>query len=238
MPDIDPARRPICRVAVLISGNGSNLQSLLDGASANGAAFEVVAVISNRADAYGLIRARNAGVDTAVIEHRDFPSREAFDCSLADTLDGYRPDLVVLAGFMRILTAPFVSRFHGRLINIHPSLLPKYTGLHTHQRALDAGDNEAGCSVHFVTEQLDGGPVIVQARVPIITDDDAASLAQRVLREEHRIYLEAVQWCALGRVQLHQEHATLDGDPLPAQGLPPGKDLPGNDGHSETATSC
>ena len=212
--------QPQYRVAVLISGSGSNLQALIDGATGGDSAFDIVAVISNRSDAFGLTRARDAGIDTAVIDHRQFPSREAFDHCLADTLDGYRPDLVVLAGFMRILTAAFVDRFQGRLINIHPSLLPKYTGLNTHQRALDAGDNEAGCSVHFVTEQLDGGPVIVQARVPIAPGDDAGSLAARVLREEHRIYLEAVRWCASGRVRLAGEEAIFDNKLLPASGVP------------------
>ena len=212
------ATRQRCRVAVLISGSGSNLQSLIDGAAAPDSEFDIVAVISNRADAYGLSRARTADIDTAVIDHRHFPSRDTFDLSLADTLDGYQPDLVVLAGFMRILTPAFVARFQGRLINIHPSLLPKYTGLNTHQRALDAGDSKAGCSVHFVTEQLDGGPVIVQAQVPIIAGDDAETLARRVLREEHRIYLQAVRWCASGRARLQGAQATFDGAPLPPQG--------------------
>ncbi len=205
-----------CRVVVLISGNGSNLQALID----NAESYQVVATISNKADVYGLDRAREAGIDTVVIDHRQYPSREAFDQVLADTIDGYLPDLVVLAGFMRILSDGFVQRFKGRLINIHPSLLPKYPGLDTHQRALDAGDSEAGCSVHFVTEELDGGPCIARASVVIEAQDDADALAARTLVQEHRLYPLVANWFGEGRLALSAKGASFDGRPLPATGHP------------------
>ncbi len=154
------------RILVLISGNGSNLQTILDGCAGGKIAGEVVGVISNKADAYGLVRAKEAGVATAILAQQQFVSREEYDAALLALMADYQPDLVVLAGFMRILSADLVRHFAGRMINIHPSLLPKYQGLHTHQRAIDAGDDEHGASVHFVTEELDGGPVILQARVP------------------------------------------------------------------------
>lgn len=210
---------PPCRVAVLISGSGSNLQALIDDCADPGHGYRVVAVLSNKAEAYGLERARRAGIDTAVIEHGEFDSREAFDQCLGDALDGFAPDLILLAGFMRILTPAFVDRFRGRLINIHPSLLPRYPGLHTHQRALDAGDTEAGCSVHFVTEQLDGGPVIAQAAVPVLPGDDAATLAQRVLKEEHRIFPLVAGWFARGHLRLRGNQGEFDGAALPPQGI-------------------
>jgi len=205
-------------VVVLISGNGSNLQALLDGASQGASGYQVVATISNKADVFGLERAKRAGIDRAVIDHRQYPSREAFDLVLADTIQGYSPDLVILAGFMRILSASFVQRFRGKLINIHPSLLPKYPGLNTHQRALDAGDTEAGCSVHYVTEELDGGPSILQVRVPIQNDDTATTLAARVLVAEHSIYPLAANWFSQGRTALGDAGALLDGALLPPQG--------------------
>ena len=212
------AKSSPCRVVVLISGNGSNLQALLDGANSGSSGYQLVATLSNKADVFGLERAKRAGIDRAVIDHRQYPSREAFDQVLADTIQGYNPDLVILAGFMRILSAGFVQRFRGKLINIHPSLLPKYPGLNTHQRALDAGDTEAGCSVHYVTEELDGGPTIVQARVPIEADDDAATLAARVLVAEHSIYPLAANWFSQGRTTLDDSGALLDGVLLPPQG--------------------
>ncbi|MGH8464847.1 MAG: phosphoribosylglycinamide formyltransferase, partial [Pseudomonas sp.] len=176
------------------------------------------AVISNRADAYGLQRARDAGIDTAVLDHKAFDGREAFDTALVELIDGYQPQLVVLAGFMRILSAGFVRHYQGRLLNIHPSLLPKYKGLHTHQRALEAGDNEHGCSVHFVTEELDGGPLVVQAVIPVELDDTPERLAQRVHSQEHQIYPLAVRWFAEGRLRLGEHGAVLDGQPLAASG--------------------
>ncbi|GAB3375856.1 phosphoribosylglycinamide formyltransferase [Spongiibacter taiwanensis] len=209
-----------CNIVVLISGSGSNLQAFIDGA-ASGALPEctIRAVISNKADAYGLERARQAGIATDCIDHRDFTNREDFDTALAQRIDQFGADLIILAGFMRILTPGFVRHFRGRLLNIHPSLLPKYPGLHTHQRALDAGDKEAGATVHFVTEELDGGPPIVQAKIPIIPGDSAETLAQRVLSEEHTIYPLAARWFAEGRLRLDGKKAVLDEQVLPESGL-------------------
>ncbi|MBJ9977173.1 phosphoribosylglycinamide formyltransferase [Pseudomonas sp. S75] len=207
-----------CNVVVLLSGSGSNLQALIDSTRAEGSPARIRAVIANRTDAYGLERARAAGIDTAVLEHAGFEGREAFDAALMQLIDGFAADLVVLAGFMRILSGDFVRHYQGRLLNIHPSLLPKYKGLHTHQRALDAGDTEHGCSVHFVTEELDGGPLVVQAVVAVAPSDDAQSLAQRVHRQEHQIYPLAVRWFAEGRLRLGERGALLDGQPLAASG--------------------
>ena len=207
-----------CNVVVLISGSGSNLQALIDSIAHDGNPARIAAVISNRADAYGLQRARDAGIDTAVLDHKAFDGREAFDAALVELIDGFAPQLVVLAGFMRILSAGFVRHYQGRLLNIHPSLLPKYKGLHTHRRALEAGDAEHGCSVHFVTEELDGGPLVVQAVVPVASDDTVESLAQRVHHQEHLIYPLAVRWFAEGRLRLGEQGALLDGQPLAASG--------------------
>lgn len=206
-----------CNVVVLISGSGSNLQALIDSQAADNPA-RIGAVISNRADAYGLTRAQEAGIPTRVLDHKAFASREAFDAALIASIDAFQPDLVVLAGFMRILSADFVHHYHGRLLNIHPSLLPRHKGLHTHQRALDEGDGEHGCSVHFVTEELDGGPLIVQAVVPVQTGDTPELLAKRVQIGEHHIYPLAVRWFAEGRLRLGSQGAELDGTPLPASG--------------------
>ncbi|MBG8562787.1 phosphoribosylglycinamide formyltransferase [Pseudomonas qingdaonensis] len=207
-----------CDVVVLLSGTGSNLQALIDSTRSGDSPVRIRAVISNRADAYGLQRARDAGIDTAVLDHKAFDGREAFDAALVELIDGFAPQLVVLAGFMRILSAGFVRHYHGRLLNIHPSLLPKYKGLHTHQRALEAGDAEHGCSVHFVTEELDGGPLVVQAVIPVVSDDTPAQLAQRVHSQEHLIYPLAVRWFAEGRLRLGEHGALLDGQPLAASG--------------------
>ena len=203
---------------VLLSGTGSNLQALIDSTRTGDSPVRIRAVISNRADAYGLQRARDAGIDTAVLDHKAFDGREAFDAALVELIDGFAPQLVVLAGFMRILSAGFVRHYHGRLLNIHPSLLPKYKGLHTPQRALEAGDSEQGCSVHFVTEELDGGPLVVQAVIPVVSDDTPAQLAQRVHSQEHLIYPLAVRWFAEGRLRLGEHGALLDGQPLAASG--------------------
>lgn len=200
-----------CRVVVLISGSGSNLQTLIDGAADGRLPIDIVTVISNRANAYGLERAARAAIPTRVISHRDYPDREHYDQALAALIDDYQPDLVVLAGFMRILSEAFVDRYHGRMLNIHPSLLPLFRGLHTHQRAIEAGHGEHGCSVHFVTPDLDAGPVIIQARVPVLPDDDEASLARRVQSQEHRIYPLAVKWFAQGRLRLEADGIALDG---------------------------
>ena len=214
----------VCNVVVLISGSGSNLQALIDSiqASADASASSparICAVISNRADAYGLQRAQQAGIATQVLDHKQFDGREAFDAALAQAIDSYEPQLVILAGFMRILSAGFVRHYAGRLLNIHPSLLPKYKGLHTHQRALEAGDSEHGCSVHFVTEELDGGPLVIQAVIPVRSDDSPTSLAQRVHEQEHLIYPLAMRWFAEGRLRLDEQGAMLDGQTLPSTGF-------------------
>jgi phosphoribosylglycinamide formyltransferase-1 len=202
------------RLVVLISGSGSNLQALID---AQDDSFRVVGVISNLADAFGLERARRAGIPAETLSHREFADRAAFDQALADLIDRFEPGLVALAGFMRILTPAFVARFSGRMMNIHPSLLPRFRGLHTHQRVLEAGDPEHGASVHFVTVELDGGPLIIQSRVPVLPDDDPDRLAARVLTQEHRIYPAAVRLFAGGRLRLSPTGETLlDGRPLRA----------------------
>ncbi|WP_312763216.1 phosphoribosylglycinamide formyltransferase [Stutzerimonas balearica] len=206
-----------CNVVVLISGSGSNLQALIDSQGPTNP-MRIVAVISNRADAYGLERARAAGIPTRVLSHRDYADREAFDSALVKAVDAYGPDLVVLAGFMRILTAGFVCHYRGRLLNIHPSLLPRHKGLDTHRRALEAGDPEHGCSVHFVTEELDGGPVALQAGVPIAPGESLDALVERVHQQEHLIYPLAVRWFAEGRLRLAEQGAMLDGQLLPASG--------------------
>lgn len=201
------------RVLVLISGGGSNLQALIDAEPE--APYRIVAVVSNVPEAFGLERARRAGIPTQTLSHRSFPNRDAYDLALADLIDRYDPGLVVLAGFMRILTPDFVARYAGRMMNIHPSLLPKYRGLHTHQRALDAGETEHGASVHFVTDELDGGPLVIQARVPVLPGDDAETLAARVLAREHLIYPLAVRWFAEGRLRLGSDgRPRMGGVPL------------------------
>jgi phosphoribosylglycinamide formyltransferase-1 len=212
----EPTGAPL-PVAVLISGGGSNLQALIDAQRAGELPVDIRVVISNRADAHGLTRAASAGIATRVLNHKGFQSRAAYDTALGELLGEFDPGLVVLAGFMRILTPEFVAAFRGRMFNIHPSLLPKYPGLHTHQRALDAGDTEHGATVHFVTEELDGGPPVIQARVPVLPGDDAGRLADRVLEQEHRIYPLAVRWFATGRLRLGDSgRAELDGMPLDA----------------------
>ena len=199
-------------VVVLISGSGSNLQALIDGAANGFLPIAIRAVISNEADAFGLERAGRAGIETRVLSHRDYATRESYDADLGKLIEQFEPGLVVLAGFMRILTPAFVARFHGRMFNIHPSLLPKFRGLHTHQRALDAGETVHGASVHFVTDELDGGPLILQAQVPVEPGDDAARLADRVLAREHKIYPQAVRWFAQGRLRLGEDDKPrLDG---------------------------
>ncbi|WP_407311548.1 phosphoribosylglycinamide formyltransferase [Pseudomonas sp. nanlin1] len=207
-----------CNVVVLLSGTGSNLQALIDSTRAGDSPVRIRAVISNRADALGLQKAQDAGIDTAVLDHRQFDGREAFDRALMALIDDFEPQLLVLAGFMRILSATFVRHYHGRLLNIHPSLLPKYKGLHTHQRALEAGDSEHGCSVHFVTEELDGGPLVVQAVIPVQSGDTPQTLAHRVHAQEHQIYPLAVRWFAEGRLRLGQQGVVFDGQPLAVGG--------------------
>ena len=187
-------------VVVLISGSGSNLQAIIDARLP----ISLRAVISNKANAYGLERARQAGIPTEVIDHRDYASRADFDAVLQQHIDHYQPELVVLAGFMRILTDGLVEHYRGRMINIHPSLLPKYRGTNTHARAIEAGDAVAGCSVHWVTPELDAGPVLLQAEVPIHPGDSADTLAARVLEQEHKIYPEAIRRIASGEIRWQQ----------------------------------
>jgi len=210
-----------CRVVVLISGRGSNLQAIIDALNTGVLPIELCAVISNRAHADGLANARAADVESLVVDHRDFSDRESFDRKLIQQIDRHRPDLVVLAGFMRVLGKEFIDHYAGRLINIHPSLLPAFPGLHTHERALAAGVKEHGATVHFVTCEVDGGPIIVQARVPVRVDDTPQSLAHRVLMEEHRIYPLAIRWYAEGRLRLSDGKVLLDGRPAPTN-----KELP------------
>lgn len=204
-------------LVVLISGNGSNLQAIIDAIRTGELNAEIRAVISNNPDAYGLIRARQAGIPAKVLDHRQYTNRETYDQALQTLLDEYQPQLVVLAGFMRILTADFVNYYHGRMLNIHPSLLPKYQGLNTHQRVLQAGDKIHGVSVHFVTPELDGGPVILQAEVPILPGDTADDLAQRVHQQEHVIYPLVIRWIAEGRLMLRDKMVLFDGKPLTEQ---------------------
>ncbi len=201
------------RIVVLISGSGSNLQALIDQFH-QGYEARIVAVLANKVDAYGLTRAEQAGIPAQVVANIAYASREDYDTALVQAIDVYQPDLVVLAGFMRILTSGFVNHYAGRMLNIHPSLLPKYMGLHTHQRAIDAGDQEHGTSVHFVTEELDGGPVILQARVPIFAEDEVDSVAARVQQQEHRIYPLVVKWFIDGRIKMEDGRAWLDDQPL------------------------
>jgi len=199
-------------VAVLISGNGSNLQALIDRTDLP---IRIRAVVSNEPGAFGLKRAHRAGIETRVLSHRDYRSREAYDAALGALLNEFEPGLIVLAGFTRILTPVFVARFQGRMLNIHPSLLPRFRGLHTHQRVLEAGETVHGASVHFVTEELDSGPVVLQAKVSVIPGDDPEQLAARVLKQEHRIYPQAVRWFARGRLRLEAAgRPALDGQVL------------------------
>jgi phosphoribosylglycinamide formyltransferase-1 len=212
-----PARN---RLGILISGRGSNLQAFINACASQELEAGIAVVISNNSDAQGLERAARAGIATRCIDHRQYATRELFDQSLVDELNAHAVDLVILAGFMRILTPVFIDPFVGRLLNIHPSLLPKYPGLKTHQRALDAGDAEAGATVHFVTRELDGGPPVLQARVAIVPGDTAASLASRVAEQEHIIYPLAARWFLQGRLALTPNGATFDNEPIPASGIP------------------
>lgn len=216
-------------IVVLISGGGSNLQAIIDAVQANVLPVDIRAVISNVSTAYGLERAQRAGIYTEVIDHTRFDSRKTFDAALQAAIDAHSPKLVVLAGFMRLLTDDFVNHYRGRMVNIHPSLLPDFKGLNTHQRALDAfhqGDlTRHGASVHFVTPELDGGPIILQADVPVKSDDSPESLAARVLVKEHQIYPKVIGWFAEGRLSLQDHQVFFDGKvqdrPLSLDHLPP-----------------
>lgn len=202
------------RIVVLISGGGTNLQAIIDATRRGEIPGSIAAVISNRPDAYGLERASQAGIPTEIIDHRRFSDRESFDRVLMHHVDAHGPDLIVLAGFMRILTDSFVEHYGGRMLNIHPSLLPAYRGLNTHARALADGAVEHGVSVHFVTPDLDGGPIVLQARVPVIEGDSPETLAARVLEQEHIVYPLVVKWFCEGRLTLDDSVVNLDGQPL------------------------
>jgi len=214
---------PRLALVVLISGSGSNLQAIID-RSRKDLPIDIRAVIGNDGHAYGLERARRAGISAEALSHRKYADRASYDAALMTLIDRFEPGAVALAGFMRILGAAFVEHYRGRLFNIHPSLLPKFKGLHTHQRVLEAGDAEHGASVHFVTEELDGGPVVLQARVPVLADDSADRLAARVLEQEHRIYPQALRWFAEGRLALRGGRILFDGrvleKPLLLEDLP------------------
>jgi len=208
-------------LVILISGRGSNMQAIVEAAAAEQWPVRIAAVIGNRPDAAGLAWAESRGITTRVVDHRGFPSREAFDTALAEVIDEYSPDAVALAGFMRVLTPAFVQHYEGRLVNIHPSLLPAFPGLKTHCAALEAGAKEHGCTVHFVTAELDHGPIIAQAAVPVSPGDDEAALAARVLVQEHRIYPQAIRWLlegrlviAGGKVRVREEDGTAQAVPL------------------------
>ena len=202
------------RIAVLISGSGSNLQAIINHQKQHADLYEIVSVISNKPNVLGLERAQKAGIPNQVIDHKQFTDRESFDAALQVAIDSAQANLVVLAGFMRILTPAFTKHYLGRMLNIHPSLLPKYTGLNTHQRALDAGDTEHGLSVHFVTPELDEGPAILQAKVCIEADDNVESLQQKVHQQEHVAYPLVVQWFAEGRLDFKDGQAWFDNQPL------------------------
>jgi phosphoribosylglycinamide formyltransferase 1 len=202
-------------IVILISGRGSNMEAIVHACAREGWQARISAVVSNRPDAAGLVFAQAQGIATATVNHRDYPDRESFDAELAKTVQSFAPDVVVLAGFMRIFTPVFITPFAGRMLNIHPSLLPAFTGLHTHQRALDAGCKFAGATVHLVTPELDHGPIVAQAVVPVLADDTEATLAARVLKQEHLMYPQAVRWFvdgevsvdAKGIVRQHQERS-------------------------------
>lgn len=198
------------RVAILISGSGTNLQAFIDAISQGTLTVEIVVVLSSRSDAYGLTRARDANIPTECVQNENYPDRAAFDEAMATTLERYKPDLLILAGFMRILTSTFVKRFEGRILNIHPALLPNFRGLNTHQRAIDAGEKWHGSTVHFVTEELDAGPMILQGRVPVLCDDTEFLLSARVQALEHKIYPEAAALFASGRLEFRNGESWLD----------------------------
>lgn len=204
------------RIVVLISGTGRNLQALIEQTADTSFGGKIVAVISNRPQAYGLERAKQANIATNCVDHTQYATRENFDSALAQCIDHYQPDLIILAGFMRILTDGFVNRYLGKMLNIHPSLLPKYPGINTHQRALDAGDNEHGVTVHFVTPELDSGPLVIQGKLAISAADTAEGLAEKVMGIETQIYPLAAQWFCQQRLSYQGNIALLDGEPLHA----------------------
>ncbi len=208
----------VTKLCVLISGNGSNLQAIIDAVQAGRLNAQITGVISNRPNAYGLERAREAGIEAVCLDHMEYDDRASYDEALKSQINAFDADCVVLAGFMRILTPEFVDSFTGKLVNIHPSLLPKYKGLNTHQRAIDNGDKEHGVSVHFVTPELDGGPVIIQSRVPVFEEDTPSDLAERVQEQERRIYPLVLSWFSAGRLSMRNNKAVLDEQELPESG--------------------
>jgi phosphoribosylglycinamide formyltransferase-1 len=197
-------------IVVLVSGNGSNLQAIIDDISKQKINAKISAVIANRKTAYGLTRAKNAGIPGIYIDHNSFSSREEYDAQMVRCINEFNPNLIVLAGFMRILTPSFVENYQGNMLNIHPSLLPKYKGLHTHQRAIEAGDKEHGASVHFVTPELDGGPVVLQSKVPVFEQQDAQELADRVQQQERQMYPLVIKWFCENRLKMIDNKAMLD----------------------------
>lgn len=207
------------RLVVLISGGGSNLQSIIDACANQSIDAKISAVISNNPDAGGLERAAKGNIPNIALDHRAFDSRESFDQALRELIDSFAPDLVILAGFMRILTPDFVAHYLGKMMNIHPSLLPAYPGLHTHRRAIEAGESKAGATVHFVTPELDGGPAIIQARVAISKTENEASLAAKVLDYEHKIYPKAIEWFCENRLTMKSGLVELDNTELPNYGI-------------------
>lgn len=204
---------------ILISGRGSNMQAIIDQSLGGDLPVTIQAVISNRSDAPGLNLASKARIHTEVINHADYASKLEFETALSVCIDGYKPDLIALAGFMRMLSGEFVNKYSNRMVNIHPSLLPQYPGLNTHERAIAAGATEHGASVHFVTADVDSGPIIIQSAVPVKSDDTPESLASRVLTQEHRIYPLAIKWFAQSRLQIKNNQVLLDGKRQPQQGL-------------------
>lgn len=206
-----------CRIVVLISGNGSNLQAMIDAITAEQIPAEIVAVISNKADAFGLERANKANIPTKVLSYADYNDRQTYDQALMACIDAYQADLIVLAGFMRILTDDFVHHYLGRMFNIHPSLLPKYKGLDTHRRVLESGDQEHGATVHFVSPELDSGPIILQGKTSVMDTDTEPQLTQRIHEIEHKIYPQAVMWFAEGRLSLSDNTVLLDQQPITPQ---------------------
>ncbi len=206
-----------CRIVVLISGSGSNLQAIIDAIDTKQIPAEIVAVISNKAEAYGLQRAASANIATQVLPYAGFTDRQEYDQALMACINQYQPDLIILAGFMRILSNELVHHYPGRMLNIHPSLLPKYKGLNTHQRVLEAGEKEHGATVHFVTPELDSGPIILQGKIPILKTDNEQQLTQHIHKLEHQIYPQAVMWFAQGRLHLSGNTVLLDQHPITPQ---------------------
>jgi phosphoribosylglycinamide formyltransferase 1 len=210
--------KAVSTICVLISGNGSNLQAMIDAINSGRLNANIACVISNRPDAYGLERAVAADIPNHCLDHKEFADRVSYDAALKELIEQYQPDCIALAGFMRILTPDFVNHFTGRMFNIHPSLLPKYKGLNTHQQAIDNGDQEHGVSVHFVTPELDGGPVVIQSRVPVFNEDTVSELAERVQEQERNLYPLVLQWFCSGRLVMRENIAIMDNKILPATG--------------------